>query len=82
MIKWDYKTRTYQPYAVPKEWYCPLYLDQMMAVVNCASCGQKMIYGIGFSSLEIHNSMGMGHIVCEDCYRAEWERKRKAEWEI
>lgn len=79
MIRWDYKTRTYRPYTVPNEWYCPLYLDQMMAVVNCASCGQKMIYGGGYVSLEIHNSMGMGYIVCEDCYRAEWERKRKAE---
>lgn len=79
MQKWNWETHEYEPYEVPNDWYCPLYLDNMMAVVNCANCGQKMIYGIGYTSKEIHNDIGLGYIVCEDCYKAEWDRIREAE---
>ena len=79
MQKWNWETKEYEPYEVPKDWYCPLYMDNMMGIINCACCGQKMIFGIGYTSREIHSEMGFGYIVCEDCYRKEFEREREAE---
>ena len=78
MKRWNYETQSYDEYTVPDDcnWVCPLMLMDMDAVINCASCGKKMIYGAGYTSKEIHTDMGMGYSVCGECYENEVVRSR------
>lgn len=77
MKKWNNETRSYEPYKVPDEWNCPLYIDNMDEVINCVQCGKELNYGNGYTSKEIHNPFGLGYSVCENCYIEEWKRYKK-----
>ena len=72
--KWNYKTHLYEPYTLPLN--STMFQNEMNTVVACAGCGCQMKYGDSYTSLEIHNSMGMGYAVCEKCYDDEWKRRR------
>ena len=72
--KWNYKTHEYEPYELPLN--ATLFEYDLGNIVACARCGSQMIYGNSYTSLEIHNSIGIGYAVCEKCYDDEWERKR------
>lgn len=72
--KWNYDTRQYDPYTPDPSWVIVLYTQDMDLPINCTSCGKHMDFGSGYTSRELHTSMGMGYPVCEDCY--EEERKR------
>lgn len=74
--KWNYETKEYDPYTPDPEWNVVLYTPEMDLAVNCASCGNPMEYGQSFTSLEIHNGMGLGYPVCENCYDKEHERRK------
>lgn len=39
--------------------------------ISCASCGKRVKAGNTFTSLEIHNDLGLGYLVCEQCYSKE-----------
>lgn len=69
--KWNPRKHEYEPYQIPKEWFTPLYLDDMDTEINCAGCGKEIKFGDSFTSHHIHNSYGMGYPVCEVCYRME-----------
>ena len=69
--RWDHCAHAYLPYVIPDEWHSPLYCDDMDAVVNCAGCGCELKYGDSYTSLRIHNHMGMGYPVCDECHRTE-----------
>lgn len=69
--RWDQQAHAYFPYEVPAEWHSPLYCEDMDAIVNCAACGRELPYGDCYTSLLIHNHVGMGYPVCENCHRAE-----------
>ena len=69
--KWNKEKKEYEPYSVPKDWRVTLFETDMEAVVHCAECGRKMIFGDGYTSRLIHTSMGMGYTVCEKCYKKE-----------
>lgn len=71
--KWNFKTHEYEPYELPLG--ATLFEWDMNKIVACARCGGQMIYGNGYTSLTIHNSMGMGYVVCEKCYDEEWKIK-------
>ena len=76
MQKWNNKKREYEDYKVPKEWHCPLcppYLDE---IINCCQCGKELQAGNCYTSLEVHNHIGLGYGVCPECYEKEWERKQ------
>lgn len=75
MQKWNAEKGEYEPYSVPNNWICPLYCEDMQRVVNCASCGKIIRYGSSYTSQEIHNSMGLGYAVCQDCYFKEIQRR-------
>ena len=68
--KWDPAARKYNPYQPPAG-YITLYETDMGKPFSCAGCGKKIIFGEGYSSLQIHNGMGMGYSVCESCHDAE-----------
>ena len=76
--KWNYEKNEYDPYEFGVDWYTPLYTDNMDEIVNCAQCGREVKFGDCYTSKEIHNRMGLGFSVCEECYEKEWERQRKA----
>ena len=72
--KWNYEKREYEPYEIPDDWNCKTYSLDMDEVVNCPHCGEKLLFGHGYTSMEIHTEFGFGYCVCSDCYRKEWER--------
>lgn len=71
--KWNYQTHEYDEYELPKK--AMMYTDNMDEVCQCASCGKDMLFGDGYTSLEIHTDLGLGLIVCADCYEQEFQRK-------
>ena len=77
-FKWDNATHKYTPHRIPEEWSCPMYCDDMSEPVNCASCGKKMTFGDGYTSRVIHNAVGFGYSVCEDCMKKERAAERAA----
>ena len=76
--KWNYDIHDYEPYEVPDDWNCKTYSADMEEVVNCPQCGKKILFGYGYTSMEIHTTFGMGYSVCEQCYEKEWNRRKKA----
>jgi len=82
MRKWNVKKHMYEHYSVPKEWVVPLFCYELGKVINCACCGKEITYGDSYCSMVIHNHVGLGYSVCEDCHEKELseemeERKMK-----
>lgn len=77
--KWNYEKHKYEPYEVSDEWNCELYTEDMNELVNCPHCGKQLKYGDTYTSMEIHNHIGLGYGVCEKCYNNEWIRRRMHE---
>lgn len=73
--KWNYKMHDYEPYELPLN--ATMFEYDMDTIVACARCGDQMVYGNSYTSLEIHNAMGFAYCVCEKCYAEEWEIKRR-----
>lgn len=67
--KWNWKTHEYEHYKLPLN--STMFQFDMDDIVACAGCGKQMKYGESYTSLEIHNSMGLGYAVCEECYNEE-----------
>lgn len=74
--RWNYETHSYDPFTTNPEWKLIIYTDDMELLVNCPSCGKVMRFGDGFTSKELHNHMGIGWSVCDDCYQGEVIRAR------
>lgn len=79
MRKYNEKTKTYEPYSVPKEWNCLVHTTNMSEVVNCARCGKLLMFGNGYSSMQIHNDYGLGYTVCVECHEKEWQERMQSE---
>ena len=75
--KWNYEKHNYEDYEVPDYWNVVLASYDMEEIINCPHCGEELEYGQSYTSLEFHNSIGMGFSVCERCYEEEWTRRRK-----
>lgn len=73
--KWNYQTKKYDEYQLPEK--ALRYSDDMDVECQCANCGTKMAFGDGYTSLEIHNAIGFGYVVCEKCYEEEFKRKHE-----
>ena len=76
--KWDFEGREYRPYEIPDGLYCPLSLSSMNTVINCASCGKKLVFGDSYTSRCIHNAAGLGYAVCAACHDKEFAAERAA----
>lgn len=77
--KWNYDTHKYDDYEIPKDWNVKTYSDDMDEIVNCPHCGKQIKFGDGYTSMEIHTSVGFGYCVCHECYYdKEWVRRRNA----
>lgn len=75
MEKYNFKTKKYESYSIPKEWKTPLVCNDMNEIINCANCGRKVKYGSTYTSLKIHANVGMGYPVCQYCYKKEWKER-------
>ena len=77
--KWNYQTHKYDDYFVPDDKILKTYSNDMNEIVNCCQCLKEIKYGDSYTSKEVHTPIGFGYAVCEDCYKQEWERRRKDE---
>lgn len=75
--KWNYKTHKYDYETICGYYYFSTYETDMEKLVNCPHCKKIIRYGDCYTSLEYHNSYGIGLAVCEDCYEKEWDKRRK-----
>ena len=75
--RWNYITREYDPYEIPDNWNVKLYSLDMDEIINCTSCGKEVTYGECYTSFELHNDVGLGYPVCQECYDEEIKRKIK-----
>lgn len=73
--KWNRETHEYDKYVTPEEWKCLWNSDDYSEECNCAQCGKVMTVNDGYTSREVHTDLGLGYIVCEECYGREWERE-------
>ena len=71
MKKFNFKTREYEPYEVPDDWFCPIFANDLDEKINCSSCGKIITFGDGYSSRCVHTDSGLGYCVCLECYEAE-----------
>lgn len=69
--KWDYDAHEYKPFEVPGDKIIVLYSNDMNLPINCTNCFKDMTFGDGYTSRTIHNDVGFGYPVCEDCYEKE-----------
>lgn len=77
--KYDFVTKKYTKVEIPDDWHTPLFTNNMKEIINCISCGTKIEYGEGYTSLKYHNSCGLGYCVCHKCYyEKEWVEKINA----
>lgn len=60
-------------------WQVVAYCQDMKAVINCASCGQRCVYGTeSYTSMRHFTDDGVwGLSVCDMCYQKEIEQERK-----
>ncbi len=75
--KWNYKAHTYESFDVPDDRDVRLTVDDLKKVINCANCGKEVVTEDTYSSLTIHNWIGLGYCVCEECYEQEWKDRLK-----
>lgn len=73
--KWNYEKHEYEPYLVSTDKKLTLYTEDFEEKINCCQCLKKIKYGESYTSLEVHNSIGLGYAVCSECYKKEWERR-------
>ena len=75
--KWNYKTHRYDYEAICGNYYFSSYETDMEKLVNCPHCKKAIKVGDSYTSLEYHTNYGLGLCVCEDCYKKEWDKRRK-----
>ena len=73
--RWNWKKRKYEDYDVPDSWCVHTFVNDLDTFVDCASCGEGVPFGLSYTSMEIHNSMGFGYAVCDECYQKEIARR-------
>ena len=75
--KWNYDIHEYEFYNIPDEWDCRYYGNDMSEIINCCQCGKEIAFGDTYSSQEVHNFIGLGYSVCENCHEVETDRRFK-----
>ena len=76
--RYNEKKHIYEDYEVPNDWNIKLMTNDMNEIVNCCQCGKKMKFGDGYTSMQVHNALGLGYAVCENCYYdKEWVERKK-----
>lgn len=79
LMKWNAEEKEYEPYEVPEDWNVAIYSNDLDKMIDCAGCGKEIKFGDGYTSMEIHNFVGFGFIVCGDCHWGEIKRVYRRE---
>ncbi|HOE15453.1 MAG TPA: hypothetical protein PLH82_02100 [Candidatus Paceibacterota bacterium] len=75
--RWNREKGEYDEYVPDPKWKIVLYSDDIEEPINCASCGDVITIGEGFTSIEIHNlPLGFGYPVCERCHFRELKKMK------
>ena len=74
--KWNYFSRKYDDYTVPDTWNVTLDAPENR-IYSCAGCGSAISAETAYTSLEIHDSIGLGYLVCEECSALEIMRRKQ-----
>ena len=48
----------------------------MELIIKCAECEKEIKCGEAFTSHTIHNKIGLGYPICEECYMKELRDER------
>ena len=80
--KWNYEKRIYEPYEIPDSWNVALMKQELEDEVDCCECGKTIKFGESYTSVRVHNHIGLGYAVCEECYEKEWKERRKYKVEV
>ncbi len=75
--RWNWKKREYENYDVPDSRCVKTFVADLDTIIDCASCGNGIPYGCSYTSMEIHNAMGLGYAVCDECYEKEEKRRKE-----
>lgn len=73
--RWNVGKRQYENYDVPDSRRVATFRNDMNEIVDCASCGKSIPYGLSYTSIEFHTAMGFGFCVCDECYEKEIARR-------
>lgn len=74
--KYNFATKEYEKVDIPNNWHTPLYTKNLKEIINYISCGTKIEYGSGYTSMKYHNNAGFGYCVCHKCYYdIEWKER-------
>lgn len=68
--KWNNDKRVYEDFETPTN-NIQLFSEDMDLKVDCTNCGKEMVYGECYTSRTIHNAIGLGYPVCNECYQLE-----------
>ena len=74
--KYSYRRHKYKKYRIPDKWNVQRLIDED-DVVNCAGCGKLIGWDSAYTSLLIHDDIGIGYLVCKDCQEKEIKHKCK-----
>ncbi len=70
--RWNYKKHRYDPFEVPDNWNVILTSNDLDDLINCCTCGKELKFGDSYTSMRVHNNIGLGYCVCQNCYDKEW----------
>lgn len=73
--RWDWEKERYNTEIIPDDRKISLYSDDMDKQIQCVTCGTWVRFGDTYTSMEIHNFMGFGFMVCEECHGREMVRR-------
>lgn len=71
VLKWNVNTNEYDIYRLPLK--ASAYESDLHAIIACARCDKELSYGDSYTSRHIHTEMGLGYMVCYECYKLEWD---------
>ncbi len=74
--KWNWKKHKYEDYFIPDDRNICLYAENLENVIDCASCGKPIKVRDSYTSIELHNDIGLGYMVCDECYKKEWAKRK------
>ena len=76
--RYNEKKHIYEDYEVSDDWNVKLMTNDMDEIVNCCQCGKEIRFGDCYTSMQVHNALGLGYAVCKNCYYdKEWFEKNK-----
>ena len=71
--RWNYFSKKYDQIEIPNDWKVSLDCEEGKEY-SCAGCGKEINRNTCFTSAEIHDSLGFGYAICEDCAKLEHMR--------